>query len=190
LRGATGQNVTLWDTQAGTPIHSFARTYQGSMSPDGRYILTYGEQQGFVLWDAHNYSYVRSFVNADNSPAVWFEFSGDSRYVLVESLDQLVSLWGVNTGSKLHTFDRDILSGWFLPNSEAILTFGYATQENQTHYQVWNAKTLREQFRFDGPFPELLRLSPDGRFVIIESSDLELSMWSLQTGRKVRQFCG
>src|ERR1017187_1959838 len=95
-----------------------------AFSPDGRFVLTGGEEPRARLWDAATGMQIRLF-EGHTGPVNSVAFSPDGHTVLTGSRDKTARLWDVATGQQIRSFEgnRDaILSVAFSPDGRFVVT--------------------------------------------------------------------
>jgi hypothetical protein len=93
-------------------------------SPDGKFIVTGGEDQLVILWDAQTGAELRHF-QGHTALVSSVAFSPDGRQVLTGSGDNTARLWDVETGREIRRFEGH--AGWissvaFSPDGKHVLT--------------------------------------------------------------------
>jgi WD40 repeat protein len=151
-------------------------------SPDGRSVLTGGEDKSARLWDLATGHEIRRF-SGHSAGVSSVGFSPDGRTILTGS-DNTAQLWDVATGREIRRFDSlsfQVSSVAFSPDGRTILT------ASLNAVQLWDAATGREVRRFNVQVLSAA-FSRDGRFVLTGSLDARL--WDVATGREIRRYEG
>ncbi len=140
-----------------------------AFSPNGRYVLTGGQDHTARLWELRTGRELRRFEgHAGFVDSI--AFSHDGRYVLTDGLSA-ARLWELATGREIQHFDGHrlgIATVAFDPNDRHVLT----TDLDGT-VRVWDVATGHIEWGFDGHagFVRAAAFSPDGRYVVIVGSD-------------------
>lgn len=71
-------------------------------SPDGRFILTGGDDDTIKLWEAQSSRLIRTFKDNDNVVFISFLPGGDSFFSVNDKSN--ICIWKIKTGEKLHEF--------------------------------------------------------------------------------------
>jgi WD40 repeat protein len=80
-----------------------ARVNTVAFSPDGKYIVSGGQDNIARLWEVAGGQLVRTFVG--HTFWIWSaHFSPDGKYLLTASQDRTARLWDANTGEQLRLF--------------------------------------------------------------------------------------
>jgi WD40 repeat protein len=96
--------AVLWDVVTGKEIRRFEghseEVSDVAFSPDGRFILTAGDDRFVILWDASTGKMIRKLESplANGSSA---SFSSDGRFILTGSQDGAMAVWDFDSGQEL-----------------------------------------------------------------------------------------
>ncbi len=182
---ATGVNntVTLWDASTGLsigqpmilggPVRSVA------ISPDGKTILTGGDDNAARLWNAATSRAIgRAMVH--QAAVEYVTYSPDAKTLLTVSRDGTARLWDADTthsvGRSLEHQDR-INAARFSPDSTIVLT---ASSDNTA--RLWDAATAQpvgRPVRHDSEVHDAT-FSPDGKMFLTASGD-KAHLWEVVT---------
>ena len=182
----------LWDVTTGTEIRAFkghsSKVFSVAISPDGKHVLTGGEDKTARLWNVTSGMALRSFTGHSD----WVSsvgFSPDGTQVMTGSRDKTGRLWDTSTGNELGVFNghtKEILSVAFSPNGKQALSGGSWDETAR----LWDAHTCKELRVFPGArhagIP--VAFSPDGNHVLTGGGDKEMTarLWNAQPGTRVR----
>ncbi len=193
VTGSWDATVRVWDTQTGEEIHQFTvdtKAVNSVMySPDGRYILTAGDD-GVRLWDAKKGEKIRQF--GDIAGVYRAIFSPDGKYVLTSGsfMDGTARLWDASTGQMIHEYPSapgDTLTVDFSPDGKYVLAGG-----GDKILRIWDAQSGKERHQYigytSGTFTAVF--SPDGKYMATASPDGTARLWNVQTGQELRRFTG
>jgi WD40 repeat protein len=93
-------------------------------SPDGKLILTDGEDGIARLWNVETAKEIRQFIG--HTDRIWTAvFSPDGKYIATSSADNTARLWDTQTGQELRRFTghtAGVNDVAFSPDGEYILT--------------------------------------------------------------------
>ena len=173
--------------------------YSAAVSPDGRFVVTGGEQAAH-LWEVASKRELRTF-EGHTGPVVSVVVSFDGRTILTGSKDGTARLWEAATGKELKRFvgHADELVGASMSKDGRFVL----TSSQDGTVRLWDARTAQELRRFGerktGVVSLVLcsALSPDGRFALtgnVEASDLKdegihlAILWDTATGKELRRF--
>jgi WD40 repeat protein len=161
--------------------------YWLALSPDGRTLLSTGEDYTLRLWDVESGQQIRA-LQAPAAYSYCAIFVDDGRKVLSGHMDGAMKLWDVSTGVEVHTFrghkghvhslaatrdGRQVLSG----GGDGIL-------------RLWDLTNTSRALKGHTDAVWAVAFSPDGKWLATGSSDRTIKIWDLATGREVKTLTG
>jgi len=156
-------------------------------SPDGKYLLTGGEDRTVKLWDAATGKEVRTF-EGHRGPVTSVAFSPDGNLALSGSTDGTLRLWDIAMGRQLQATDGlgwKITSVAFSPNGRVVAS---AADDNKVKlWQVPNVQPVRS-LAGHGWRVTSVAFSPDGNYSLSGSEDDSVKLWDVTRGQEVRSF--
>lgn len=179
--GEEVENHPVWRVKAhGNVVMSVA------FSPDGKYILSAGEDRIIKLWETATGQLVRTF-SGHSKMVTSVVFSPDGKNVLSASWDRSVRLWDVETGREVKSFKGHtaiVTSVAFSPDGRHVLS-----ASSDTTIKLWDmgsGKEMRTLAGHQGPVVAAI-FTPDGKQVVSAGNDkwglVSLRLWDLETGR-------
>jgi len=191
LRSMNTQYTTQGDAavvavaQLDFPVQLFLQSSPVSsvaISPDGRYVLTGGNDGSIRLWDVRSGKEIRQLLG-HTGPISGSIFSPDSKRILTGSADQTARLWDLTTGKELYklTGHHDRVAGVaYTPDGKMLLT---SSSDGTT--RLWDAATGQAIRIFTGYTGAI---SPDGRSIVTVEESGVVRILNLQTKQEILQF--
>jgi WD40 repeat protein len=156
-------------------------------SPNGKFVLSGGEDQMLKLWDTANGKEVRTFTG-HRGAVTSVAFSPDGGMALSGSNDSTLRLWEVASGHELHATENlgwKVTSVAFSPDGKFVVS---AADDNQV--KLWALPKMERVRAFTGHGWRVtsVAFSPDGGFSLTGSEDDSLKLWDVANGKEVRTF--
>jgi WD40 repeat protein/tRNA A-37 threonylcarbamoyl transferase component Bud32 len=185
---ACGDTAQVWDAHTGQPVgpalRHTARVQAVALSPDGRLLLTGGDDRVARLWETATGRPVGEPLT-HGGPVEHVAFSPDGKMALTAAKDGTARLWDTATGKAL---------GQPLSHTDAIRAIAFsidgllaATGSNDATARLWDVPSGRphgEPLRHEGAVRGLA-FSPDGRQLLTGSNDKTARLWDVATGKPV-----
>ncbi len=165
-----------------------ARVMSAAFSPDGRLIVTAGDDGTTRVWDAITGQEVRQLAG-DGGSILSATFSPDGRLIATADI-RTARVWDAETGQVVRHLAGDagsFFSAAFSPDGRLIVTAGI-----EGTAWVWDAATGAPMRELVGHAGGLLSaaFSPDGRLIVTASKDATARVWDAATGATVRVLAG
>jgi murein L,D-transpeptidase YafK len=160
-----------------------------AFSPDGRQILSGGEDKMLRLWDVATGQNVRT-MEGHTGEILAVAFSPASPHVLSAGKDKTVKLWDIETGLLLKTFEGhadEVLSAAISADGRFVLS----GSKDKT-VKLWDTGTGQLLKTYEGHTDEVTAaaLSADGRQALSGSKDRTVKLWDVETGQLLKTFEG
>ncbi|MBW4542033.1 MAG: WD40 repeat domain-containing protein [Myxacorys chilensis ATA2-1-KO14] len=209
------KTVTVWDIQADRQIRTFEVGDSSFLSPDGKIVASGLAKVGdntVIVRDASTGSILKTLsaksgkvspriskydVHGPYSRVSQIGFSPAGKLIAVASRDHTMTLWNLNTGEKLKTFEG--LLDWtgsisFSPDGKWIATSGGSDDKDQA-VQLWDISTgkevktlIDERAVFFGGIGRDLHFSPDSQMIAVSSSRSTATIQNIPTGNALEIF--
>ncbi len=172
------------------------RVLAAAVSPDGRYLLSGGDDNTLILWDIASGDIVRRFTGHTN----WVRavaFGPDGRTILSGSEDNTLILWDVETGEQIRQFrghTNTVFSVAFSPDGKHALS-----GSGDTTLILWDIETGTQLQKLSGNLGPVasVAFSPDGLTALSGSVENGTDsrrgivvLWDMVAGREIRRFEG
>lgn len=185
--GSTESVVRLWDTTAGQPTTTYTGHTEAvnavAFSPDGRTLVTGGDDRTLRLWDV-----------ADGRGTILFEdpngavravaVSPDGRIVVTASNDDTVALWdttaAIERPRRTIPTQSDVKAVAFSPDGRLL-----AAASSDDTVRLWDAATGRPRMTLVGHTGDVraVAFAPDGKTLATAGDDDTARLWDLATGQ-------
>jgi tricorn protease-like protein len=173
--------LKLWDARTGE-LKATLKGHSGTInsvaaSPDGKIVVSGGEDKTVRLWDAQTGELKKTLAREDIGPVRSVAFSPDGKTVASANYEPTIRLWDVQTGELKKTLFEPSNGMWsvvFSPDGKTLWSAsagGWVT--------MWDAQTGEAKQKIDGPGGNYQRIaiSPDGRLLASGKG-----VWDTQTG--------
>jgi WD40 repeat protein len=174
-------NLRLWDLKAGREVYGLSEhtmVFSVAFSPDGRLILSSGDDRTLRLADARDGHEVRRLAG-HRSPGCRCAFLPDGRSILSGGADRTLRLWDVNTGEELACLQGHTASVTCLavsPDGRRALSGG---KDKMVRY--WDLEGLKEVrcLRGHRGLVTGVAIAPDERQGLSCGWDRTIRLWEL-----------
>jgi WD40 repeat protein len=168
-----------------------------AFSPDGRFVLSGGDDKTLKLWELDTGKELRTF-SGHTGAVVSVAFSPDGRFALSGD-DKALKLWEVDAGKELRTFSGHtgaVVSVAFSSDGR------FALSGDDKTLKLWEVDAGKELRTFSGHTGAVVSVafSPDGRFALSGGCDERnlfnycnkgsLKLWEVATAKELRSFSG
>src|SRR5262249_55589971 len=164
LTGAVSGTIHRWETATGkplTPQGGESAVDQTIVTPDGRRLITHGQDGDAHLWDAHTGEHLRRLS------AAWqhnLALSPDGRFLVWPTEDESVHFPDPQQPNAIHTGSRLLL------------------------YDIDAGRFVERFGGFKGDAHDLT-FTPDGKtLVTVDHRDAGVRLWDVATGKEERTF--
>lgn len=221
--GAQDGGLRLLTLPGLRPITAALTAHAGSVealacSPDGRILVTGGDDRRVVVWDALTLKELFVLTQTTRMHAV--AFNPDGTKLAIAGLEKQITLWNLaRVRPRLAEIGLDWDAGAQAPfpdgSAPPLIGVDSAGERQFRGHQgevrsvvfsgdgcralsgsldrmlrLWDVQTGRELRRFDGHSNGVwgVALSPDGRRALSASWDMTVRLWDAETGKELRRF--
>lgn len=200
VSGQKNSTPKLWDVATSKQIKIFQKrgvAYAFDFSSDGN-LVAFGHYGSLSICDINSSKEIGIPVSRTGNVSS-VAFSPDNQSLVSVSENQEISLWDVNSGSKIRGFDihnyvKDVeyaTDAAFTPDGKIIITGGFNKEPYQGIIKMWNANdgTLIQAI-IDGQSIDCVTISHDGLKLATGNFDHSVKIWEIATGRLLKEFVG
>jgi WD40 repeat protein/tRNA A-37 threonylcarbamoyl transferase component Bud32 len=191
LSGSVDTTLKLWAIDPPEEIRAFVGHTAGitslRFSPDGRLALSASMDYTVRVWDVATGLELRRFDLGDH--AFGFSLSADGTLALATRYSD-TRLIRMETGEELRRISGRLYQGEISPDGTRILSGCYL---NKGPLALWDASTgklIRKLTADAVPTIGGIVFLPDGKRAITSDDESEVTLWDLETGKKIRDFVG
>ncbi len=182
----TDQTVTVWDLAQSKAVLELAGhtdlVYSVAWSPNGRRLLTAGEDQTARIWDAADGRLLQTLRGGHTQAVTAAVFSPDGVRAATSAQDGVTVVWDATTGQKLLQMTVDAKRVWdvtWSPDGKRL-----ATANESGVVQMWDTATGQATFALRGHDGRVVSVawSADGQHLLSGSKDSTAYIWKATSG--------
>lgn len=163
--------------------------HYASFSPDGKYIVSAGENHEVDLWDVKKQIKIRSMKGHDNR-VYCSAFSPDGGNIISSSYDGSIIIWETKTGKLLHKINghtQPVTKAFYNPNGKTIASASW-----DGTIKIWETSNFHELRKISAHNGYIISISysPDGNFIASASADSTACIWDLNSGKQIIKLDG
>ncbi|HSF83853.1 MAG TPA: hypothetical protein VLA49_21670, partial [Anaerolineales bacterium] len=192
--GTEDGTVTIWDYQAGRPVHSLpysSRVWDVAFSPDGRTLATATEDAYIILWDVTSGEQIARIPNINKVLSV--SWSPDSQR-LAAAVGPRVVIWDVagKTSFTLQDYAHERPLGFVIsevawsPDGKLIA----AACENAIVYILDTTGAIAKQLAGHQNKVKSVAWSPGSTMLASGGDDQKVFLWDLSTSQAIQKLEG
>ncbi|MGH7179250.1 MAG: WD40 repeat domain-containing serine/threonine protein kinase, partial [Tepidisphaeraceae bacterium] len=174
-----------WDERVLRDGHT-AAVRRAALSPDGRLLVSVGEDNKVIVWDFARREQLKAF----NDHTDWIAsvaFSPDGKWFATASSDRTVIVWDAARMEKaavLRGHREKVVAVAFSPDGRLLVSSNYRSEPPGDDTILWRVGNWEKVgvIPCGASEPENLLFSPDSRQLIFHSGDRH-NIWDLTTGQ-------
>lgn len=183
--GSYDKTIKVWDMTQNRTIASFTAHDRGitslHYSPNGRYIVSASIDQTIKVWNAFDFSLLKTFNTKETELDVIF--SPDSKTLVAGGTDSAIKFMDLNTGAIQKTFRKHrgaVTSLQFMPNNSDYL---FSSGRDSMVYK-WDleANDWNHWYSAKGKIMQV-SISNNGKYMSLLCSDSMIRVWNLETNK-------
>jgi RNA polymerase sigma factor (sigma-70 family) len=188
-----GGKVQIWDAGTGKEIKAWKAHTETvtalTFTPDGKRLVTGGEDKAVHLWDIETGKEVRSFTGHDDR-VLCAAVSPDGKLLVTGAADATARLWDLATDKELHVLkghEYAVGAVAFSPNGKSLLTGGH-----DGFVRLWEVATGKELRKVPGRQGGITGLffTPDGKRLVSGDYHRTVRVRDVATGKDAHDFVG
>jgi WD40 repeat protein len=173
------------------PANTTGAAHQGSAngvdwSPDGRSIVTVGDDGVARLWDART-GHLRQTFHGHEDDVHSVSFSKDGRFFVTAGADHTARVWSVASGRARAVLEtaEPIRKVAFSPNGQRVVAGG---AEGFVYVWDWRKPKLLAALQEHGDFVNSVQFSPNGKQILSASDDGTAKLYGCVTCGSLKQL--
>jgi WD40 repeat protein len=176
--------IRVWDVETGREVRRL-EGHQGivwsvAVSPDGRRVLSAGQDRTSIVWDAETGAEIRRF-RGHTDHVICAAFLPDGLRAVSCGDDRTIRLWDVETGQELHCFrghHREATGLAVSPDGRWLMS----SDHNGRELRLWNVETRKQvdTVSWGNEQPVFGCFTPDSRHAVWAGTDRGVRMYRLQ----------
>ncbi len=203
---STRIGIWIYDARTGETLNLITGKRPNSVicaaySPDGKTIVSGGEEDTVQIWNAHTGKNIKTFTLKEQEYIGYIKYSPDGKTIATRGEESTIELWNPHTGKHFKTLaghekpdtfyeghpDMPIASFAYSPDGKTIVSGG-----GDKTVRLWDAHTGENIRTLTGHTEAGLEVaySPDGGTIVSASRDKTVRLWDINTGENIKTLTG
>jgi len=188
--GSWDKTVKIWDKTLGKVIKTFTGHTDNinavKFSPDGKILVTGSTDSSIRLWNVETGLEINQLKSL-SSLIEAIAFSPTGNIFASSDWNKKINIWNLETGGKFQTLDDNekiVQKIKFSPDGKILASIGW----NSNQIKVWDVFSgkLLQTFTEQAGELDSMDFSPDSKILVSASYNDQLSLWNIETGKKIK----
>lgn len=188
--GVSGGDVKIWNAENGQELKTFSghkdEIASVKFSPDGKTLASGAKDNTVRLWNVESGKEIEN-LNSLSGLIEAFVFSPTGKIFAVSDWNKKINIWDPETGGKIQTLDNEekiVRNLRFSPDGKILASIG----SNSNQIKIWDVFSgkLLQTFTEQAEELDSMDFSPDSKILVSASYSEQLSLWNIETGKKIK----
>lgn len=180
----TGEEINRWNGHDGNYLRAL------NVLPDGERVLSCGEDNKLILWNAADGELIREYTGHENW-VLHCTINAAGTHALSASSDFNVGYWDINSGELIHMLEGHTDFVWAADfNEDETQAISASRDQTLIRWDLVTGDQLALLENGHSSAVTMVRYMPDDRYALSGSRDTAIVMWDLVSGTPVQILQG